>query len=49
MYLPLDGFRIDEQIKNDYNSRSASPILMNLVSIPMFSTMGFLNIQFKFT
>jgi len=43
MYLPLDDVRIDEQNKNDYNSRSASPILMKLVSIPMFSGMGFQN------
>jgi len=43
MYLPLDGICIDEQNKNDYNSRSASLILMKLVSIPMFSGMGFLN------
>ena len=49
VFLPLDSIRTDEQHKNDYNSRSASPIPMKLVSIPMFSRMGFLNMQFKFT
>jgi len=49
VFLPLDGIRADEQHKNDYNSRSASPILMKLVSIPMFSRMGFLNMQLKLT
>ena len=49
VFLPLDGICTDEQHKNDYNSRSASLILMKLVSIPMFSGMGFLNMQFKFT
>jgi len=48
-FLSLDGIHIDEQHKNDYNSRSTSPILIKLVSIPMFSRMGFLNMQFKFT
>jgi len=45
---PLGGIRTDKQHKNEYNSRSASPILMKLVSIPMFSRMGFVNMQFKF-
>ena len=45
----LDGIGTDEQHKNDYNSRSASAILMKLVSIPMFSRMSFLNMQLKFT
>ena len=49
VFLPLDDIRIDEQHKNDYNSRSASPILMKSVSIPMLSRLGFLNTQFKFT
>ena len=47
--LPLDAIRIDEQHKNEYNSRSASLILIKLVSIRMFSMLGFLNMQFKFT
>jgi len=47
--LPLDGIRIDEQHKNKYNSTSASPILMKLMSILTFSRLGFLNMQFKFT
>jgi len=49
VFLPLDGICSNEQHKNDYKSRSASPILMKLVSKPMFSGMGFLNMQFKFT
>ena len=40
---------IDEQHKNEYNSRSAGPTLKKLVSIPMFSRFGFVNMQFKFT
>jgi len=43
VFSPPDGIRTDEQHKNDYNSRSASPNLMKLMSIPMFSRMGFLN------
>jgi len=39
--LPLDGIRIDEQYKNEYNSRSAGPILMKLVSIPCFLVWAF--------
>jgi len=49
VFLPLHGIHTGEQHKNDYNSRSACPILMKLVSIPMFSRMGFLNMQFEFT
>jgi len=48
-FYALDSIRIDEQHKNEYNFGSASPILMKLVSIRMFSRMGFLNMQFKFT
>jgi len=36
VFLPLDGIRIDEQHKNEYNSSSAGPILMKLVTIPCF-------------
>ena len=49
VFLPQDSISTDEQHKNEYNSKSASPILMELVSIPMFSKMGFLNVQFKLT
>ena len=35
--------------KNEYNSRSAGRIVMKLVSIPMFSRLGFLNMHFKFS
>ena len=48
VFLPLDGSRIDEQHKNEYNSRSAGSILMKLMFIYMFSRLGFLNMQFEF-
>jgi len=35
--------------KNEYNSRSAGRIVMKLVSITMFSRLGFLNMHFKFS
>jgi len=31
VFLPPDGIHTDEQQRNDYNSRSDSPILMKLV------------------
>ena len=49
VFLPLDGIHIDEQQKNEYNSGSAGPIVMKLVSIPMFSRLDFLNMQLKFS
>jgi len=43
------AFTLMSNTKNVYNSRSASPILMKLVFIPMFSALGFLSMQFNFT
>jgi len=45
--LPLGGGRINEQHENEINSRPPDPILIKSVSVPTFSRLGLVNIQFQ--